>query len=460
MLQFYNSLTRKKESFKPLKEGEVSLYTCGPTVYDEAHIGNFRTFMFEDLLKRVLILSGLDVKHIMNITDVDDKTIKRAADQNMPLQELTEKYTKMFYDDLEWLKIIPADDYPLATQHVDGMISMIASLLEKGHAYKDDDGSVYFKVASFPKYGQLSHLIFEEQQSADRMASDEYSKEAAQDFALWKGWKDDDGNVVWDAPWGKGRPGWHIECSSMSTEYLGDHFDIHCGGVDNMFPHHENEIAQSQCASGKPFVNTWLHSEHLMVEGGKMSKSEGNYYTVNELKSQGFTPENIRYQLLSGHYRTKINFSLAKKQEGEKIVKRLSEFKARLKAESNETKLGAEFPKEYQLFQENLFCDLDTPNALAVFFDYMRKINRKIDNDNMGEGEASAALLFIEKFNYIFGIIPDDNAIPGEIINLMNERETARLEKDWALADEIRSKIDSLGWNVKDTQSGSKLSKK
>ena len=460
MLYFYNTLTRKKEFFNPIKAGFVSLYTCGPTVYDEAHIGNFRTFMFEDLLKRVLILSGLDVKHVMNITDVDDKTIKRASEQNKSLRELTEDYTQRFYNDLDWLKIIPADEYPLATLHVDGMILMIRTLLEKGHAYKEDDGSVYFKVDSFQDYGQLSNLVFEEQLTTSRIISDEYSKETAQDFALWKGWKPEDGEVYWDAPWGKGRPGWHIECSSMSVEYLGEHFDIHCGGVDNMFPHHENEIAQSQCSSGKPFVNTWLHSEHLMVEGGKMSKSEGNFYTINELKSQGFTPENIRYQLLSGHYRTKINFSLAKKQEGEKVIRRLGDFKVRLMAELNQDSQSEDLPAEYKIFKEKLFIDLDTPNALSVFFEYMRKMNTKIDSGLINIDEIVSALLFVEKFDYIFGIIPNDDITPDEIKTLAKKREAARIEKDWALADEIRSNIDSLGWEIKDTPSGTKLSKK
>lgn len=297
MITFYNTLTRKKEPFKPITDGSVSMYTCGPTVYDVAHIGNFRTFMFEDLLKRVLLLSGLKVKHVMNITDVDDKTIHRARAEGISLTKLTETYIHEFHHDLKWLKMIPADEYPKATHHVDGMIQMISSLIESGHAYKEDDGSVYFKVKSYPEYGQLSRLIFDEQQSTERIESDEYSKESVQDFALWKGWKEEDGDVYWDSPWGKGRPGWHIECSSMSMEYLGDHFDIHCGGVDNMFPHHENEIAQSKCASDTKFVNMWLHSEHLMVEGGKMSKSDGNFFTINELRASGYSPENILYQL-------------------------------------------------------------------------------------------------------------------------------------------------------------------
>ena len=460
MIQFYNTLTRKKEPFNPIEKGKVSLYTCGPTVYDEAHIGNFRTFMFEDLLKRVLMLNGLDVFHVMNITDVDDKTIKRAKETAQPLQALTENYTQKFHEDLKWLKMLPADEYPCATHHVSGMIKMIESLIKKEHAYVEDDGSVYFKVNSFSKYGQLSNIKFEDQKVTERIGSDEYSKESAQDFALWKGWKPDDGEVVWDSPWGKGRPGWHIECSSMSMEYLGDHFDIHCGGVDNMFPHHENEIAQSQCHAGSSFVNVWLHSEHLMVEGGKMSKSEGNIYTVSELKAKGFTPEIIRYQLLSGHYRTKINFSLAKKQEGEKIVKRLSEFKSRLESFDLENVTLDENPTIYSEFVKNLSNDLDTPNALAIFFDFMKKMNRQMDKGSIDKEQVASSLYFLDKFDSVFGLIPRTGKVPEEIVKLVRRREQARNIKDWNESDNLRDKIDALGWKVKDTASGSEISKK
>ncbi len=283
MLQFYNSVTRKKEPFIPIEEGKVKLYTCGPTVYDTAHIGNFRTFLFEDFLKRVLIARGYKVLHVMNITDVDDKTIKKTVEEGKSLSEITSHYTDLFNHDLKTLNILPADHYPAATNHVDGMIKMIEVLIEKCHAYKTDDGSVFFKIESFKDYGLLTHINMAEMQQSDRVDSDEYGLDNPQDFALWKAYKEEDGDVAWDSPWGKGRPGWHIECSVMSMAFLGDHFDIHCGGVDNKFPHHENEIAQSVCASDTPFVNTWLHSEFLMVDGGKMSKSLGNYYCISDL---------------------------------------------------------------------------------------------------------------------------------------------------------------------------------
>ena len=275
-LKFYNSYSRKKEFFKPIIDGKVGLYTCGPTVYDFAHIGNFRTFIFEDLLKRWLIHTGYDVTHIMNITDVDDKTIKLAKNQNVDLKIITERYTEQFMNDLRWLKILPADKYPRATKSIDKMIKIIDNLIDKGHAYVEPDGSVYFSISTFPDYGKLTKVSMDGQTKSNRIEDDEYDKNSPQDFALWKGWKKEDGEIGWDAPWGKGRPGWHIECSAMSSENLGNHFDIHCGGVDNMFPHHENEIAQSTCFSGEKFVNYWLHSEFLLVDGGKMSKSLGN----------------------------------------------------------------------------------------------------------------------------------------------------------------------------------------
>ena len=285
-LRLFNSLSKKKERFKPLNSGVVGMYTCGPTVYDYAHLGNFRTFMFEDLLKRWLLHLGFSVNHIMNITDIDDKTIKKAQDHGVKLETITDYYTSQFMSDLEWLKIIPADSFPRATKHIDEIIGLIQVLLEKNHAYVEEDGSVYFKISSYRDYGRLTGLNMKNQKDKNKVSSDEYEKNFASDFALWKGWKDEDGDTMWDAPWGKGRPGWHIECSAMSTGALGDHFDIHCGGVDNLFPHHENEIAQSVCATGKSFVNYWLHSEHLLFDSEKMSKTSGNYYKIQELKKR------------------------------------------------------------------------------------------------------------------------------------------------------------------------------
>ena len=312
MLRFYNSLTRKKEKFIPIIEEKVSLYTCGPTVYDTAHIGNFRTFLFEDFLKRVLVARGFEVYHVMNITDVDDKTIKKSMTDGKPLSEITDYYTDLFKKDLSSLKIIQADVYPAATKHVDAMVKIIQKLIDKNHAYVTKDGSVFFSIKSYKNYGALTRINMDATRHSDRVSSDEYSLDNPQDFALWKAHKDEDGDVSWGSPWGKGRPGWHMECSAMSMAYLGDHFDIHCGGVDNKFPHHENEIAQSVCAVDTPFVNYWLHSEFLLVDGGKMSKSLGNLYCISDLIEKGFTAEEIRYILLNGHYRTKINFTLEK----------------------------------------------------------------------------------------------------------------------------------------------------
>jgi len=459
-LQFYNTLTREKETFHPIMEGKVGLYTCGPTVYDFAHIGNFRTFMFEDLLKRWLTHLGYDVNHIMNITDVDDKTIKRAQDEKKSLTDITEQFTSFFMEDLNWLKMVPANAYPKATQSVPKMIRMIEILLDKGYAYREDDGSVYFNIRTFQDYGKLSKLNILGQQSSERISDDEYDKNAPQDFALWKGWKDEDGDVVWDAPWGKGRPGWHIECSAMSSETLGDHFDIHCGGVDNMFPHHENEIAQSQCATNEKFVNIWLHSEFLLVDGGKMSKSLGNFYKISDLKNLGFSPECIRFQLLSGHYRTKINFSLKKKPEGDRVIQKVNEFYLRLMKHNAESFATGKLPDEYPAFRERMNDDLDTPRSLAVFFEFMKSVNSQLDKYQIANEDLGKAWTFLKVFDDIFGFIQTlENDIPKDVNKLSLEREEARKNKDWAASDSIRDKLKKMGWLVVDTPDGPELKK-
>ena len=457
-LQFYNSLKKEKEIFQPIEKGKVGLYTCGPTVYDYAHIGNFRTFMFEDLLKRWLLHLRYDVKHVMNITDVDDKTIKKAKQMKISLSRITDKYTQYFMEDLTWLKMIPADIYPTATESIPKMISMIERLLEKGFAYREDDGSVYFNISSFPNYGKLTQVNISAQRTGDRVMEDEYDKDAPQDFALWKGWKEEDGEVVWDAPWGRGRPGWHIECSAMSSESLGDHFDIHCGGVDNMFPHHENEIAQSQCATDQPFVNFWLHSEFLMVDGGKMSKSLGNFYRISALKELGFTAESIRYQLLAGHYRSKITFSIDKKHEGDKVVQRLSDFYNRLqKMNANESSTGS-MPESYSKFRDRMNDDLDSPQALAVFFDWMKTVNGKIDKNVITDSELGEAWEFLVAFDSVFGFIrKQDFDIPDKINLLLNKRQKARDEENWVESDLIREHLKEKGWIVEDTPDGQYL---
>ena len=455
MLKFYNSLTNKKEIFKPINKDKVKVYTCGPTVYDKAHIGNFRTFLFEDLLKRVLLAFGYEVIHIMNITDVDDKTIKRANESGKKLSEITEYYTKRFLEDSLSLKILPADNYPLATEHIPSMIEMIKLLINKDFAYVSDDGSVFFKISNYEKYGNLTNLDLSNMQKSNRVSSDEYNLDNPQDFALWKAYKEDDSNIFWDSPWGKGRPGWHIECSAMSVEYLGKHFDIHCGGVDNKFPHHENEIAQSECALETKFVNYWLHSEFLLVDGGKMSKSLGNVYTIPELFSKGFTAGEIRYIMLTSHYRSKVNFTLDKQHEAKMGIKRIQTLKSRLKLLNSSS--NSSYPDIKKVFDETISDDLDTPKTMALVFDWVRKLNIELDKNILKEDEVARALNFISYFNSIFNVLTDDFDIPDEILKLAKAREYARENKDWTKSDKLRNLIDSKGWVIRDDNEGQKI---
>ncbi len=318
MMNVYNSLTRKVEEFKPVTSNEVGLYTCGPTVYNFAHIGNFRAYAFEDILRRVIQFNGISVKHVMNLTDVDDKTIRGANAAGVPLTDFTKTYKEAFFADLKKLNILPADIYPAATDHITEMINLVSKLIEKGIAYKSEDGSVYFNVRAFPGYGKLAHIDFDNQRTGARCAADEYDKENVGDFALWKAWEDSDGPVGWDSPWGRGRPGWHIECSAMSMKYLGETFDLHTGGIDNLFPHHENEIAQAEAATGKPFVRTWMHCAHLKVNGEKMSKSAGNFFTLRDLIEKGFSGREIRYVLINAHYRQGLNFAFTALEDARK----------------------------------------------------------------------------------------------------------------------------------------------
>lgn len=458
MLRFYNSLTRKKEKFIPIIEEKVSLYTCGPTVYDTAHIGNFRTFLFEDFLKRVLVARGFEVYHVMNITDVDDKTIQKSLTEGKPLSEITDYYTGLFKKDLSFLNIIPADVYPEATKHVDAMVQIIEKLIDKKHAYVTKDGSVFFSIKTYKDYGALTRINMDEMRHSDRVSSDEYSLDNPQDFALWKAYKDEDGDASWDSPWGKGRPGWHMECSAMSMAYLGDHFDIHCGGVDNKFPHHENEIAQSVCAVDTPFVNFWLHSEFLLVDGGKMSKSLDNFYCIPDLFEKGFRAEEIRYIMLSAHYRTKVNFTLDKQHEAKVSIRRIQELKLRLEEMDSEACNG--FSTEMEQFNIAIENDLDSPNALAVFFEWIRNTNSKLDEKVFTESDVSKGLNFIAYFDSIYGILPKSGSAPKDVIGLVEKREDARQNKDWEKSDKIRDQILEKGWTVKDKIDGPKLTPK
>ena len=455
---FYNSLSRKKEVFKPIDKKLITLYTCGPTVYDSPHIGNYRTFLFEDLLKRTLIASGFKVKHAMNITDIDDKTIKASTNENIDLKEFTKKYINIFFDELKILRILPADYYPRATKYISEMINIIENLISKNHAYISSSGDVYFSIESFQKYGTLTNLKLDKLIQSKRVLSDEYSSDTIQDFALWKAYKPSDGNVYWQSPWGKGRPGWHIECSAMAMNLLGNSIDIHCGGVDNKFPHHENEIAQSECFSQSKFVNYWLHSDFLLVDGEKMSKSKGNFYTLNDIIKKGMSVEEFRYMIFSAHYRSKINFSLKRINNAKKAISRITNLKHKLIPIAKD-KIQA-FPNCQKRFHEALKDDLDSPKAFAIFFEWLKDINLMIDNGTISETEAAKSINFINFFDYIFQVIPKNQEIPEKIINYAKLRETARMKKDWTEADKLRNKIDYYGWVVEDSKEGFRLKKK
>ena len=458
MLRFYNSLTKNKENFIPIKKGKVKLYTCGPTVYDYAHIGNFRTFLFEDFLKRTLISFGYEVFHVMNITDVDDKTINKSVKEGKKLNDIAEIYTSIFKKDLENLKILPPDVFPLATDHIDKMIEIIQILINKGHAYATNDNSVFFSIDSFKDYGKLSNIDMSKVITGSRVSSDEYKLENPSDFVLWKAYKKEDGDVKWSSPWGDGRPGWHIECSAMSMQYLGDHFDIHCGGVDNKFPHHENEIAQSICATGKPFVNIWMHSEFLIINSDKMSKTLKNYYRLDDLLREGLSVEEIRYIMLSAHYRSKLNFSLEKQHEAKMAIQRILELNDRLDQFVSTEEKG--LPVEAENFKLALSDDLDSPKALAIFFDWLRKTNRRLDRNKLSQSDIDKGKNFIYLLDSLYSLLNKKTMVPDEILVLVKERERARKNNDWEKSDKIRIQISKDGWIIKDTPSGPKITPK
>ena len=458
MLRFYNSLTKNKENFIPIKKGKVKLYTCGPTVYDYAHIGNFRTFLFEDFLKRTLISFGYEVFHVMNITDVDDKTINKSVKEGKKLNDIAEIYTSIFKKDLENLKILPPDVFPLATDHIDKMIEIIQILINKGHAYPTNDNSVFFSIDSFKDYGKLSNIDMSKVITGSRVSSDEYKLENPSDFVLWKAYKKEDGDVKWSSPWGDGRPGWHIECSAMSMQYLGDHFDIHCGGVDNKFPHHENEIAQSICATGKPFVNIWMHSEFLIINSDKMSKTLKNYYRLDDLLREGLSVEEIRYIMLSAHYRSKLNFSLEKQHEAKMAIQRILELNDRLGQFVSTEEKG--LPVEAENFKLALSDDLDSPKALAIFFDWLRKTNRRLDSNKLSQSDIDKGKNFIYLLDSLYSLLNKKTMVPDEILVLVKERERARKNNDWEKSDKIRIQISKDGWIIKDTPNGPKITPK
>ena len=437
------------------------MYCCGPTVHDRAHIGNFRTFLFEDILYRYLKYKRFDVQYVMNITDVDDKTILKARKQNLSLRDYTDIYTKAFFEDRDTLRINPASRYPRATDHIPEMVEMIQTLLDKGYAYQSHD-SVYFRITSYPEYGKLSGINHDALIDGYRVDSDEYTKESPKDFVLWKGRREDED--YWPAPFGEGRPGWHLECSVMSTKYLGIPIDIHAGGVDLIFPHHENEIAQSEAALGKHFVRYWLHSAHLQVEGEKMAKSKGNFLTVRELIDQGHDPLVLRYMLTSVHYRKQLNFSDDTLTQAKGSLNRIKDFLYRLKHESfsegNSPEVAKILQTAEQTFESSLDDDLNISGALGGLFEMIYGVNRLLDRKEVGAGDVPLIEAAIRNMDQVFGIVtfPETN-IEHEIEALIEQRNTARKRKDFQAADQIRKQLLDQGIVLEDTPAGTRWKK-
>ena len=462
-LKFYNTMTRRLEEFSPIEPGVVKMYTCGPTVYAPAHIGNFRAYMFEDLLRRYLLYKGFEVTQVMNLTDIDDKTIRDSNAAGISLTEHTSKYKDMFFRDIDRLNIQRAEYYPAATEHIDEMVELVQKLLERGHAYRSGD-SIYFKISTFPGYGNLSHMKLDDLKAGARVSSDEYEKDSASDFALWKGWTESDGAVFWETPLGKGRPGWHIECSAMAMKYLGEQFDIHTGGVDNIFPHHENEIAQSVGATGKKFVNYWLHNAHLMVESKKMAKSEGKFFTVEDLLSQGHNPLAIRYVLIATHYRQQLNFTMDGLEAAKAAITRLKDFRSTVEDSgggSDNKAVEEAIDKAVRGFEAGLDDDLNISPSLAAVFDFVREINALVADSGLSQADQESVLDALRRFDSVLGVIyTGDEIIDEDIEKLIEKRIEARRGKDFALADKIRADLLERGIILEDTSTGTKWKRK
>jgi cysteinyl-tRNA synthetase len=467
MLKLQNTLTRALEEFKPLEGNTVRMYACGPTVYDYGHIGNFRTFVAVDVLRRYLKYLGYEVLHVMNITDVEDKIIRRMLESGQSLEEYTEFYTLAFLEDTKALNIEQPEVIPRATKHIPEMIELMKRLADTEHTYTSD-GSLYYRIGSFPGYGKLSGLKLETDVLRARIDSDEYEKDDARDFVLWKEPKEEK-EPRWESPFGEGRPGWHLECSAMSMKYLGESFDIHCGGVDLIFPHHENEIAQSEGATGKPFVRFWVHSEFLLVEGEKMAKSKGNYYTVRDLISQGYSPMAIRYLLLSVPYRTQLNFMLEGLRGAESALEGLRNLRRRLSEFSGKTgsqpRAQGAIARAREGFEAGMNDDLNTSNALAALHDFRRDVNSAMDAGEFGAGDREAALELLRRINSVLGVLPEqeesvDAALVAEIEAKIEERKAARRNREFNKADQIREELAARGIILEDTPQGTKWKRK
>jgi cysteinyl-tRNA synthetase len=469
-IRFHNTLSGKVEAFAPLVAGEVKMYTCGPTVYDYAHIGNYRTFVFQDILRRFLKVRGFRLNHVMNLTDVDDRIIANAAAKGVSIREYTEKYAQAFFEDCRALSIEAPEHWIRATDHIHEMVKLIEALQQKSFTYVSD-GSIYYRIAKFPEYGKLSKIDVSGIQAGARVDVDRYEKESARDFALWKAPKP--GEHFWETEIGTGRPGWHIECSAMAMKYLGETLDIHTGGIDLAFPHHENEIAQSEGATGKPFVHYWIHAEHLLVEGEKMSKSLGNFFTLRDLFAKGYKPSALRLCLSSTPYRRQLNFTFNGLTQAKNSVERLRNFADRLKAgkfpAGNSTAMAERTAAAAKEFDEGLADDLNTARALAAMFDLVRDVNIAMDKGEFKQGDAAAIQEFLAAFDKVFAVLVDDDAAKlkslgfggdggpsdTDIEKRVAERQAARQRKDFAESDRIRKELADRGIILEDSRDGS-----
>ena len=457
--RLYNTLTRTVEDFEPADGETVRMYTCGPTVYNPAHLGNFRTFLFEDLLRRVIALRGWKVHQVMNLTDVDDKIIKRAAERSLTIAQVTEPVIDVFHTDRAYLRVQDAEQYPRATEHIPEMIALVDSLMKKDLAYLADDGSVYYAIDRFKTYGRLSRLDTREIRSGARVAQDDYTKENAQDFALWKAAKEEDESTAaaWDSPWGRGRPGWHLECSAMAMRYLGATMDIHCGGVDLVFPHHEDEIAQSEGATGETFSRVWCHGEFLLTDGSKMAKRVGNVATVADLKEQGVSAAAFRAFVYSTHYRKQLNLSADALESAIEGVRRVGDFADRLAAATGGTPELAEAAMKLETeASEALFDDLNAPLAMGALFTFIRTANAELARNGTSQAALDSARSAFARINGVLDILPgaesaDDAA---EIEAMLAERKSARERRDFARSDSIRKELESRGIEIKDGPAG------
>src|SRR3974390_2386171 len=470
-IQVHNTYSGKVEPFDPLKAGEVRMYTCGPTVYDFAHIGNFRTFVFQDILRRFLKLRGFKLTHVMNLTDVDDRIIANAAAAGVGIRDYTEKYVQAFFADCRTLSVEAPEFWIRATDNIEPMVELIQKLQKNAYTY-DTEGSIYYRIAKFKDYGKLSKIDLTGILAGARVDNDRYEKESARDFALWKAPKP--GEHFWETGIGPGRPGWHIECSAMAMKYLGETIDIHTGGIDLAFPHHENEIAQSEAATGKKFVRYWLHAEHLLVEGEKMSKSLGNFFTLRDLFGKGYKPSALRFALASVPYRRQLNFTFDGLQQATSSVERLRNFAARLKSEKfpagNQPGMAERIAKAAADYDGGLSDDLNTAQALAAMFDFVREANIAMDKGEFHQGDAPAAQEFLDSFDKVLAVVEDNDAEKlkaigfaaatggpddAEIERLVAERQAARKKRDFAAADRVRKELDERGIILEDTKDGS-----